>query len=311
MRLLVLALVLVAACAARADAWGLTGHGAISLKAAEKLGLPADERHWFALGGVMGDLDKSDWVRKSVSSPFMRFLASFGNSYEFPSLVDQHDGAYLAELIDLAGRSGDPRLEAWALGVLSHRRADRVIDTYPDAAYRLDAGIAEVTCDVEIFRGAEGGRFAKLLETIEGDDQMVYSPRRSIPWTWWFYGRSGSLRRGKDHDDDVRRVDPFAALILETWKRSHPGATGGPRNVSDVWRQQSAFDAFTWNYRLKSPFYPGRADFVRQKGQAWLTKMKTIAFDDAVNAIEAETKVWQTYLRDRRAGRQTTRPTVP
>lgn len=308
MRRFVLLVVLLALAASPASAFGLFGHGAISLKAAEQLGLPADERPWFALGGIMGDLDKSDQDRL-IADPFRRFLATFGRSYSFPALVDLHDRATLAELVEAAGRTGNPKLEAWALGVLSHRRADRTIDTYPDPAFRLDSAVAEIGVDIEIFRTAEGGRFKKLLDDVQEDDHAVYSPKKQIHWQWWFYLRPASLKRGRNHDDDVRRVDPFAALIHEAWHRAH-GAAGGPRSVSDVWRQQAAFDALAWNYYHKSPFYPGRRDFLAQKGQAWLDKVRSIAFVDATAKIVAETRAWQAHLAKLRAGQATTRPVI-
>jgi hypothetical protein len=304
--LLVVAALLLAAAPARA--FGLFGHGAISLKAAEQLGLSGDERLWFALGGIMGDLDKSDQNRL-ISDPFRRFLATFGRSYSFPALVDLHDRATLAELVEAASRTGNPLLEAWGLGVLSHRRADRTIDTYPDAAFHLDTATAEIAADVEIFRTAEGGRFRELLDRVQGDDLAVYSPRKHIPFSWWLKLRPTSLKHGTDHDDDVRAVDPFAQLIFDAWHRAH-GASGGPRSVSDVWRQQAGFDALAWNYYHKSPFYPGRRDFIAQKGQAWLDRVRAIAFTDATARIVAETRAWKEHLAKLRAGQPTTRPVI-
>ncbi len=310
-RILLASFLALAAVPAPASAFGPYGHGAISLKAAEQLGLGAEEREWFALGGVMGDLDKSDGIATIIQDPFLRLLAAFGSWYSFPALFDLHDPACLAELIEAAGRTGDPRLEAWALGVLSHRRADVTVDTYPDPFYRIDTGVAEVTADVEIFRKVENERFRALFARIEGADEMVYSPRKTIPWTWWFFGRAGSLREGNDHDAGVLAVDPFAALILEAYWAAHPSAASGPRNVSDVWRQQSAFDAFAWNYRFKAIFFPGRAAFLQAKGPGWIPRMESIAFDETVQAIVAETQAWQAHLARLRAGQPSTRPTIP
>lgn len=297
-----------------ASAWGFFGHVAIGDEAAAQLGLQGDAHAYFMLGSLMGDLDKSDHLQGAIGGQdlwgqILRWLARFPRGYRFPPLVDQHSPAWCAELLERAHDTGDPRVLAWAFGVMAHGMSDRFTDNYPDAHYRVSSGPAEVACDVKLFATRRGGRHRSQLGAIESDDQIVYSPRRQTSFWWWFLNVPGALKRDKDRDAEVRAADPFAQLIFDTHRALH-GATG-PRNVSDVCRQQLAMDAFTWNYRLKAPFMPGWRAFADQRGDAWFQEVERKVESELIPLIVQTVRAWEDHLARRAAGQPSARPAIP
>ena len=291
-----------------AYAWGPYGHLAIADHAAEQLNLSPREREYFVLGALMGDLDKSNRTRRMVQGRLRQFLATVGHSYQFDDLVNFHDKALLHALLEEALSRNEAWLDAWALGVLGHRRADLFIDTYPVISARVQTDFEEAGMDVRVFRRIRSGRYKSMLRRIERTNAVVYSHERDIPWTWWFFGRSRSLKRGVDHDRDVERVDRFAELTLSAHRRAFLNAALAPRSVSDIWRQQAAYDALLWNYRWKVRWYPGLRDFLKRQDPAWFQQVETIALVETAGAVAAETRAWQLYFAARRAGQQPTPP---
>ncbi len=298
-----------------AGAWGLYGHVAIGDAAARELGLPEQERAWFVLGSLMGDLDKSDHLQGAVgphgaAGSLLRMLARLGNGYRFDPVVDQHDARYAAALIERAHAGGDRRLLAWSYGVMCHGLSDRFTDHYPDPRYRVSTSLAEVSADMVIFGRRAERRYARLLRTIERNDEILVGIAPQLPPSWTVRNIVRELKGGAQLDAAVRAADPFAALVLETHRRVF-GTPGPALTVSDIARQQIAFDAFVWNYRHKAWFMPGWRRFARRKGAAWYDRVEHIALEELRDEIVRTVRAWQAHFDALAAGLPSRRPAIP
>ncbi|GIW70485.1 MAG: hypothetical protein KatS3mg102_0027 [Planctomycetota bacterium] len=306
----------LAAAAPAARGWGLFAHLAIGDAAAQRLGLPQDERAWFVLGSLMGDLDKSDHLQDAIGGEdlagwLLRWAARAGNAYRLAPVVDLHDPTCAAELCERAAATGDRRLVAWALGVMAHGIADRFTDTYPEPRYRVSRWQAEIAADVRIFSVAGGGRYRELLARIEREDQIVFGPP---PHRLPARSRHGeileALRRGLARDAAVAAADPFAALVLQSHRAVFGGRPAGA-SLSDLARQQIAFDAFCWNYRRKVHFMPGWRAFAQEVGEGWFRRVEQIALGELPDRIAATARAWQQHLERLATGAPGVRPPVP
>lgn len=310
------ALLLALTAATEARSWGFYGHVAIGDATAQRLGLDGEERDWFTLGSLMGDLDKSDHLPGAIpgrgaAGELLRWLARAGASYRVPPVVDLHDRRVAAALIERAAAGGDRRLLLWAYGVMCHGVSDRFTDTYPDRRYRVSTALAEVSTDMVVFRQRAKGRYARLLERLERDDAIVFGPGASRPSASARTALRRALEQGAQLGPELRAVDPFAPLVLGVHRRVL-GRPGPGVSASDVARQQLGFDAFVWNYRHKAWLMPGWRRFARERGDAWYARVETIALEELTGRLAQLVRAWDDYLAARTRGTAlASRPSIP